>query len=603
MADVVGYSSLMERDEAGTHARVQACLLELFQPAVSRHHGRLIRQMGDGILADFDSATEAVACAVEMQRAMTSRTERGDVDSGIRWRMGINVGDVIQEGNDIFGDDVNVAARLQSLAPAGSILISAGTYNEVHRYAGCHFEYAGRKKLKNISEPVDTYLIDVSADGHRPAGVIVDAAVADESGELPRIAVLPFDDLGSKELSQLFIDGFVEDLIAELSRFRTLSVIARSSSFALRGEKLTILELGRRLGADYVVEGSIRQLGPKIRIVVQLIEAERQNHVWSDRYDADLSQVFDLQDKIISEIVGALARMLAMEGVDTIRRVRANDLRAYDLWLQGTKLMEEWSAECDAKAIPLLERAIKLDPRFARAYSSLAAVYNCRNILSPGYVGDENDRRTGFSYAKQAVLLDPVDAGNHVNLGWSCMLARDFTRARRHFDLAGKLNPHDADVLISRAIAIAYLGNAHDGLALAESARRLNPYHPDYYLGNLTIINFLAGAYGKAAEIAAQIARLWPEIAGWKAAGHALAGDAAAARAAAAEFVHDVRQAWKGAREPTDADIVRWFFAINAIQREADRARLLDGLVAAGLAAIPLAETTRAGDLELVEED
>ncbi len=253
--------------------------------------------------------------------------------------------------------------------------------------------------------------------------------------------------------------------------------------------------------------------------------------------------------------------------------------------------MDNWSSDSDVEAIPLLEKAIAIDPDFARAHSSLAAVYNCRNLLHPGNPNDDEDRRRGFDYAKHAVSLDPGDARNHLNLAWSYMLARDFTRAAKHFDLAGKLNPHDPDVLISRAVGSAFLGDSEAGLEMAERAIYLNPFYPDFYLGNLTIIRFLAQRYSEAAETAEQIPSLWPEITAWLAASQAEAGNLQAAQQAAARFVRVLRESWAGPRDSPDTDFVRWIFQVNAIEQEEDRSRILEALIRASLPRIDLCET------------
>lgn len=581
-ADVVGYSRLMQEDEAGTHEAFRSYRSELLDPLMSEYRGRVVRLMGDGMLVDFTSAINAVECAIRVQRQTGERNKRTPEHRQIMVRIGINVGDVFVDADEIHGDDVNIASGLESAAEPGTIYISSAVYDQVGRKVAADFDDLGEHQVNNISQPIHIYRVTIKTSAAETPRYLRPVK-QDLLSSVPSIAVLPFDNRSSDEAQQVFCDGFTEDIIVELSRFRSLSVVARASSFAYRGRPVELRKIGEELGVQYVLEGAIRRLGNRSRITARLIDCKSGKEIWGDRYDCQAEEVFEIQDQVIGQIVGMLERRVTQERLELAKRVPPKDLRAYDYWLRGKKLMDLWTAESDNAAIPLFEKAISLDPSFARAYSSLAAMYNSSNLSIPGVPTKQQDLARGFEYAKRAVHLDPGDARNHIDLGWSYMLARDFENGRRHFDLAGQLNPSDANITVARALAEAYLGNAEKGLELAQKAIQLNPFHPDYYLGNLATISFLAGRYEDTVATIDLAPNVWPEISAWYAAACAHLGRDEDARAAARKFVDDVRATWAGELDATEADFIGWLLQVNSIQQRADMERLLAGLEKAGL--------------------
>jgi len=581
-ADVVGYSRLMQEDETGTHEAFKAYRGELLDPLMTEYHGRVARLMGDGLLVDFTSAINAVECAIRVQRQTGERNKRLPEHRRIMVRIGINVGDVFVNADDIHGDDVNIASGLEAAAEPGSIYISGAVYDQVGRKIAADFDDLGEQQVDNVSQPIHIYRVTIKASGAETPSYLRPVK-QDLLSSMPSIAVLPFENRSSDEGQQVFCDGFTEDIIVELSRFHSLSVVARTSSFAYRGRPVELRKIGEELGVQYVLEGAIRRLGKRSRITARLTDCKSGKEVWGDRYDCQAEEVFAIQDQVIGEIVGMLEHRVTQERLELAKRVPPKDLRAYDYWLRGKKLTELWTAESDIASIALFEKAIALDPSFARAYASLASVYNSKNLLSPGNPNNKEDLAIGFEYAKRAVHLDPGDARNHVDVGWSYMLARDFANGQRHFDLAGQLNPNDANISIARALAEAYLGNAEEGLELAQRAIQINPFHPDNYLGNLATIFFLSGRYQDTVTTIDLAPNVWPEISAWYAAACAHLNRLPEAEEAAQKFISDVHALWAGESNATPAECVRWLLQVNSIQHKADMERLLHGLEKAGL--------------------
>jgi TolB-like protein/class 3 adenylate cyclase/Flp pilus assembly protein TadD len=581
-ADVVGYSRLMEEDELGTHEAFKAYRDSLLIPTIKDHRGRVVRLMGDGMIVEFLSAVDAVVCAIKIQEQTSERNKRLPEHRRIIVRIGINLGDVIVESDDIYGDEVNIAARLESLADPGSICISGAVHRQVKRAIKIPFDDLGEHKVKNISRQIHIYRLSIEPTTSSEAT----RAQEDTQRRLsarPSIAVLPFESRDSDGEYQYFCDGIAEDIVIELSRFRSLDVVARSSSFAYRGKPVGLKQIGQELGVLYLLEGAIRRHGERLRITVQLAECASGKEVWGERYDCRTEEIFAVQDEVISRIVGTLEQRVTQERLEMTKRIAPRSLGAYDYWLRGKKLSEMWTAETDDTSIQLFQQAIELDPDFARAYASLASVYNSRNLLLPGNPSNQQDLALGFDYAMRAVSLDPSDARNHVDLGWSYMLRHDFKNGQRQFELAGQLNPNDANTTIARALAKAFLGEPESGLQLAQKAITLNPFHPDYYLGNLATIHFLGANYEETIATIDRAPNVWPEISAWYAAACGHLGRNAEARAAAEKFIRDVRERWAGDRCATPTDFVRWLLQINSIRRKADVECLLEGLEKAGL--------------------
>ena len=362
--DVVGYSRLMERDEAGTLARLKSRRRDILQPVISKHHGRIVKLMGDGVLVEFGSAVNAVDCAVELQTAMDLANADVAGDRRIVLRAGINLGDVMVEGSDLYGDGVNIAARLESLSEPGGLCISGSVFEHVNGKLPHSFVSLGPQKLKNIDRPIQIYRL-AGKDG--PGAVV--SAVELPLPDKPSIVVLPFVNMSADAEQAYFVDGLTEDLITDLSKVPELFVIARNSSFAYKGRSIDTRQIARELGVKYVLEGSARRAADRVRINAQLIDAAAGGHIWADRFDRDLADIFAAQDEVVGKIVEALVGKLAAASLK--ERYRPTNLEAYDLCLRGRA---EWahSPEAGVEAIPLFERAIALDPNYADAYRWLA---------------------------------------------------------------------------------------------------------------------------------------------------------------------------------------------------------------------------------------
>jgi adenylate cyclase len=370
-ADVVGYSRMMQVDEAGTLAVLKSRRTEILQPLVSKHHGRIIKVMGDGVLVEFASAVQAVSCAVALQEAMAVANEAAEESRRVVLRIGINLGDVLVEGGDLYGDGVNIAARIEAVADPGSVVVSRTVFNHVRGKVDFEFDDLGERELKNIAEPVQVYRVGVAdqATTARPPLPLPDK---------PSIAVLPFQNLTGDILQEYFADGIVEEMITALSRFRNLFVIARNSSFAYKGRTVDVKQIGRDLGVRYVLEGSVRRVGNRVRITGQLIDTSTGLHLWADRFDGAFDDIFDLQDQITARVVGAIAPKLEQAEIDRAKRKLTSSLDAYDYYLRGMAAVHLWTKAGNVEALHHFRRAIELDASFASAHGMAARCYSQR---------------------------------------------------------------------------------------------------------------------------------------------------------------------------------------------------------------------------------
>ncbi len=367
-ADVAGYSRLMSRDEEGTLRDLKAHLGELIEPRIAQHRGRIVKRTGDGLLVDFASAVEAVRCALAIQSGMAERNSTASGDGRIEFRIGINVGDVIIEGDDIYGDGVNIAARLEGIAEPGAIFVSRAVRDSVRDKLEIVLEDLGERPVKNISKPVRVFRIST---GDPPAGVR-SAAAPPPVPDKPSIAVLPFDNMSGDAEQEYFSDGITEDVITDLSKISGLFVIARNSSFSYKGKATRVQDIGRELGVRFVLEGSIRKAGNRVRITAQLVDADSGGHLWADRFDRELTDIFATQDEVVDKIVAALAIKLTPREKRQLRRRGTNNVEAYDFWWRARELLGRGTREATAQARAMHRRAIEIDPRFAAPHAGLA---------------------------------------------------------------------------------------------------------------------------------------------------------------------------------------------------------------------------------------
>ncbi len=453
-ADVVGYSRLMGDDEAGTLERLKALRKDLVQPSIAKRKGRVVKLMGDGLLAEFPSVVEAVQCAVDIQEQMAAR-EAGVADERrIRLRIGINSGDIIIEGQDIYGDGVNVAARLEGLAEPGGICISGKVHEEVRKRIAIRFADLGRREVKNIGQPVSVWHW---LPGELPGDALLSSqpvprALLDKAS----ITVLPFANMSADPEQEYFSDGVTEDIITELSRFSELFVIARNSSFQFKGSSVDIREAARRLGAQYVMEGSVRKVGNRIRITAQLIDASSGANLWADRYDRQLEDIFEVQDDVVRAIVAILPGRIAAAGAEGSRRKPTSDMTAFDYLLRGNHVLAR-RGDSIRKAIGYYQKAIACDPEFAAAYAGIAVAEG----MSVWDLSTYHDKPLERAYAagKKALELDPTDYRSHAAFGEALRQFGEHALARHHLQRAMILNPNSARVLGYWAMLQAYTGD------------------------------------------------------------------------------------------------------------------------------------------------
>jgi adenylate cyclase len=492
-ADAVGSSLLLERNEAAALAALKHALSEVIEPQIARRSGRVLKLMGDGALAVFDSAVDAVDAAIAIQTEMSAGT-RPD-GSELRFRIGINVGDVIVEGDDIYGEAVGLAARIQALADPGGIAVSHAVRNHVRGKVSAAFVSMGEQPLKNLTEPVEVFRVDLEVLPKRPSA---EPASSPAQTAKPSIAVLPFTNMSGDSSQEYFSDGITEDIITDLSRFRFLFVIARNSSFAYKGQTLDVQEIGRNLGVGYVVEGSIRRAGNRVRVTAQLIDAGTGGHLWAERYDRDLDDIFLVQDEIARRIVTSLVPRIEAEGIDVAKRKPPQDMRAYDYYLRA-KALFGWPRDgADLRqARAYCDRALAIDPSYARAHAQKAFSYVLGLVLM-----DADDvgewRRQAVACAETAVALDPMDGFCHWSLGEAAFQARDIDRARDQMARAQTINPNDADVLAVSGYISALAGDPEAGLQQMAMALERNPISPSWYHWLRGIILYVLGRFEEA---------------------------------------------------------------------------------------------------------
>jgi TolB-like protein/class 3 adenylate cyclase len=503
-ADVAGYSRLMGSDEEGTLAALKAHRKELIEPLIAQHQGRIVKTTGDGLLSEFASIVDAVRCAVVMQQGMADRNANLDDSQRILFRIGINVGDVIVEDGDIFGDGVNVAARLEALAKPGEICVSATVREHVGEKLPLGFTDLGEHSVKNIARPVHVYRIETHSQPKT-------ATLGDPEHALlalpdrPSIAVLPFTNMSGDAEQDYFADGMVEDIVTGLARIKWLFVIARNSSFAYKGKSVNVKQVGRELGVRYVLEGSVRKAANRVRVTGQVIEAETGRHVWADRYDRTLDDVFAIQDELTMSVVAAIEPSLRQAEIERVKRKRPDSLDAYDLVLRAIPHVYLAMPDDATQALPLLERALEMQPNYGLA-SGFAAW--CHEILFARAGGREENRLGAIGHAHAAIAHGRDDA-LALSLGGFVMglVAHDRDAARQAFEAALALSPSCALTYIFGSVVMVLAGDADRGIEWGERALRLSPFDPLSYAPwhSITLAHFQRGEYERAAEAARKV--------------------------------------------------------------------------------------------------
>ena len=474
-ADLVGYSRLMGDDEAGTLAALNLHRAEFIHPTVAEYRGRIVKLMGDGALVEFASVVDAVECAVAIQRGMGDRN--GDVPESkqIAFRIGINLGDVIIDGDDIYGDGVNVAARLEGLAEPGGVCISDLVHRSVASKLELAFEDLGDQSVENIAQPIRVYRVDISRQPMPGSG---SSAADAEILQRPALAVLPFENMGGDPEQAYFADGLTEDIITALSLWRSFPVIARHSTFVYKGEAVNVQEVGQTLGARYVLEGSVRKAGDRVRVTAQLIDADSGHHVWAERFDRHFEDIFDLQDELTQQIAAIVAPELERVGRNRVTVNQPQNLDAWTLVQRGTALLDEYTKDGNLVAREMFGQALELDPEYSRAHAGLALAF-ARAMMSGYEFSREVTTEKCMAAARQAVALDASDAYAHNLLGMAYLWARQYEEAVLTYQRAVELNPSYAHARASLGDTLNRIGRTDEGISLMEDALRLKPDAPN----------------------------------------------------------------------------------------------------------------------------
>jgi TolB-like protein/tetratricopeptide (TPR) repeat protein len=575
-ADVVGYSRLMERDEAGTLARLKALRSEVIDPTIAEHKGRIVKLMGDGTLVEFASVVNAVQCAVAIQRAMHPRTADLPEDRRITLRIGINLGDVIVEGDDIYGDGVNVAARLEALAESGGVYMSEVVHQSIGSKLDLDFEDLGEHRVKNIARAVHVFRVRFAADevGPEQPGAGAEARLA--IPHKPSIAVLPFTNMSGDPDQEFFSDGITEDIITALSKIRWFFVIARTTTFTYKGQPADVKQVAEELGVRYVLEGSVRKAGNRVRVTAQLIDAATGNHVWAERYDRDLSDIFALQDEMTQTIVGAIEPELGSVERERARRKPPDNLDAWSCYQRGLWHLYRFTKADNDEAERLFQHASELDPGFSGAFMGLATV-RYWNVLFGHTESPEETLAGAFTAARTSVSLDDKDAMAHWVLGRVYTQMAESEAAIAELETALAINPSFAHAHYSLGWALLLAGRMEEALPRIDQALRLNPHDPSLwtFLTGRAIAFLLLHRYAEAADGARRALRqpsanFLTTATLASALGHL--GETDDARAAL-EQVYRLRPDFSGPL------LVRLF----RFRHEPERACFLDGLRKAGL--------------------
>jgi len=497
-SDVVGYSRLIRTDEEGTLAALKSLRIDLIAPKIAEHHGRIVKLMGDGLLAEFPSVVEAVRAATEMQQAIADRNDALPEGQGIKFRVGINLGDVAIDGEDIYGDGVNVAARLEAMAEPGGVYVSAAVHDQVRDRLGLQFEDLGKQQVKNIDRPVRVWrwLREATATGLKV--VRTERAVPDRRS----IVVLPFNNMSRDADQEYFSDGITEDIITDLSKVSALFVIARNSAFVYKDKAFSVPHVCRELGVKFALEGSIRKAGNRVRVTAQLIDGSSGGHIWAERYDRELTDIFEVQDDITQQIVTALKVTLSEAEKSRIAEAGTKDADAHDLFLKGRELLRDVKKDREMfdQATGCFRRAIELDPSYASPFAGLgmAHVLDYQNHWSEA---PETSLDQAARFVSEAIDRDEQDPYAHYVASLVAMFRRDYQRWAEEADHALTLNPNFAPALNARGIVHIYSGKPEKAIAYIERAMRLDPAQQQQYLHFLGTAHFVAGDYEKAAAL------------------------------------------------------------------------------------------------------
>ena len=532
----------MADDDVETVKSLKACR-RLMAQKIEAHQGRVVDSPGDNLLSEFSSVADAVQCAVEIQKGLLERNQLLSMERKMEFRIGINLGDVIEDGNQIYGDGLNIAARIEGLADGGGICISGSAFEQVKKVLPLGYEFLGEKSLKNISEKILVYRVlteakysgkliyscphdnpkfrrnkrlvvglilfcligtgvffrmKSSAPQHPGVFKLREKLMQMHLPDKPSLAVLPFTNMSEDPEQEYFSDGLAEDLITDLSKVSGLFVIARNSAFAYKGKSITIKKIGQELGVKYVLEGSVRKVGNTVRITAQLIDAKTEGHLWAERYDRSLEDIFAVQDEVRNKIVTALSVELTSDDEKRMKKKSTSDLRAYDYYLRGMELYSTKMQSGLEKSKNMFRKAIDIDPGYARAYAALG-----HTVLMEWIFGfrDDTSLEEAFALANKAIVADPDESAGYGLLGHVYLWTKQHDKGIVQIRRAISLGPSNAEWIASLGEQLIWSGKPLDGIGYLKQAMRQDPQYPAWYLWNLGHAHYLAGQYELAVDI------------------------------------------------------------------------------------------------------
>jgi adenylate cyclase len=505
-ADIAGYSRLMARDEVGTLTRLKACRV-IIDRLIASHRGRIFNTGGDSVVADFASAVDAVQCAVAVQAAITNAGSADD--EPMQFRIGVHAGDVMVDGDNLLGDGVNIAARLEALAEPGAICVSAAARDHIGNKLPMNFDDLGDQQLKNIARPIRVYRVQTEALTARSAVVVVPVLTLPDK---PSVAVLPFANLSNDPDQEFFADGIAEDVMTALTRYPWVFVIARNSTFTYKGRAVDVKQVGRELGVRYVLEGSLRKSGNRIRVTAQLIEGETGNHLWAERYDRDLADIFAVQDEITEAVTIAIAPTIARAEQQRAMRKHPDSLDAWTAYQRGVRHMSYFTAADNALAKQFFQRTIDFDSHFSGGFGGLSwALFEGTIFFNSGR---DDALKSAEQLAQRAVALDGADAEAHSFLGWTLEMRGDHEGALAEAERAVALGPNLAIAHGIRSAALLFSGRPREGLIAAHQSLRLDPHDPclPVRLLHISVGHYFCCEYEEAVEAARRAIRSFPDF-------------------------------------------------------------------------------------------
>ena len=555
-ADVAGYSRLMQQNEDATMAAWWSYRREVVDPAIAANRGRIVKLTGDGFLAEFPSVADAVTAAVAIQSDIGERVRDVAADERVEFRIGINLGDILKDDEDIYGDGVNIAARIEAMAEPGGIWVSSSVHDQVRNRPGFAFDDMGEHSVKNIEQPIRVYRVQfdgapepvrVTTESSQAAAVGAAGAAhitpalpravstAPATPSRPSIAVLPFDNIGGDPEQDYFADGMTEDLITELSRFQELLVIARNTVFTYRGRAHKVEDVGRELNVRYVLEGSVRKAGDRVRISAQLIDATTGHHVWADRFDRHLEDVFAVQDEVVQRIIATMSSKLNESERNRAQSLSPDAMQAYDLSLKGRELWRKFTPETNIQAREFYQQAIDLDPGYGRAYASLAWTH-LMEALERWSDDREKSLDAALDWALRGIKINPDSHSNHFALGQVYFSKAMHAEALQAQERTISLNPNDPDGYVQYGRVLAYCGRFQGALDQVNKGIEMTTNKPGWYYWTEGTVHYLGGQYEEAISALRRSSSPGAGSFRWLAISYAMAGHDEEAKAAADEY-------------------------------------------------------------------